>query len=200
VLAGDAPIVGAGGEQLFVRADRGDRTVLEDDDPIGAANRRRTVCDDEQRALVGHLVDRGAERALVARVKVRGRLVEQQQRRAGEQRARDRDALALTARHHVPVLADLGVQPLGQPPDELAEVGQLDRSLDRGVVGVGRGVGDVVAKRAVQHRRVLLDEADAGSTLVARERGDVAAGEQDAPAIGIVEALDERDDRRLAGA
>ena len=56
------------------------------------------VGDDDRRATVHHLGERGADLVLLARVDRRGRVVEDQDARVGEHRARDRDALPLTAR------------------------------------------------------------------------------------------------------
>ena len=54
--------------------------------------------------------------------------------------------------------------------------------------------------RAGEHGRVLLDVADLGAELVAVERADVDAAEPDDAGRRVVEALDEREDRALAGA
>ena len=55
---------------------------------------------------VHHLGERGADLVLLRRVDRRRRVVEDQDARVGEHRARDRDALALPARERVAVLAD----------------------------------------------------------------------------------------------
>jgi hypothetical protein len=135
-----------------VSSDRAHLTVVEDDDLVGTANRGEAVRDDEQRAFLGNLIDRAAEGQLVRGIQMRGRLVEQKELRPDEQRARDRDALALAAGEHVAVLSDLRVQSVGKPRHQLGEVGQLHRSLDLIRSGPRSAVGDVVAQRAVQNR------------------------------------------------
>ena len=65
------------------------------------------------------------DQRLALAVEARGRLVEDQDARIGEDRARDRDALALAARQLHAALADDRVVPLLELLDEL--VGVRDR-------------------------------------------------------------------------
>ena len=61
-------------------------------------------------------------------------------------------------------------------------------------------VEDVVADRAVQERGVLRDEADLAAERILRDLRDVLAVDQDAAALDVVEAKQQVDERRLAGA
>ena len=65
--------------------------------------------------------------ALALVVERAGRLVEDQDARVGDQRARDGDALALAARQARAALADDGVVALGQLEDEFVRAGELRR-------------------------------------------------------------------------
>ena len=76
---------------------------------------------DQHRAAGGRPGDGVAQRLLVDRVELRRRLVEQQQARPAQQRAGDRDALALAARERGAALADGGVEAVGEPRHELVE-------------------------------------------------------------------------------
>ena len=80
--------------------------VVEHDDLVGVDDGRQPVRDHDERAVLGDRVDRLAHQLLVAAVEARGRLVEQQHGRRREQRAGDREPLALAAGEHDAVFAD----------------------------------------------------------------------------------------------
>ena len=101
-------------EQLVVRALRRDATVLEDDDLVGQRDRREPVGDHERRAPGHHLAQRELDLLLGRGVDRRGRVVEDQDPRIGQDRARDRDPLALAAGQRQPALADERVVALRQ--------------------------------------------------------------------------------------
>ena len=73
-------------------------------------------------ALLDHL--------LGAHVDVRGRLVEDQDARLGEQRPGEGDQLALAGGELDAALADLGLDPVGQRGDELGRADRGGRRLD----------------------------------------------------------------------
>ena len=102
------------GDQLGVRAGLDDLAGLEDDDAVGALHGRQAVGDDERRAVAHRRLERRLHHALALGVERAGRLVEQQQRRVLQHRARDRDALALAARQAHAALAEEGLVALGQ--------------------------------------------------------------------------------------
>ena len=115
------------------------------------------------------LAQRRLDLLLGRRVDRRRRVVEDQDPRVGQERARDRDALALAAAERQPALADARLVALGQPLDEVvglcAPRGQLDLLRRR----VRPGVGDVLAHRRAEQERGVVDDAiaarsDAGST------------------------------------
>ena len=99
----------AGGQRLDLAAGAvGDDPALADQhDPVGVLVGLLEVVRREEHgaALLGVLADRGPERAPALDVHAGGRLVEEQQRRVGEQRHREPQPLLLTAR----ALADLAV-------------------------------------------------------------------------------------------
>ncbi|MNJ78216.1 hypothetical protein D3C77_759030 [compost metagenome] len=68
--------------------------------------------------------------ALGLGVQRRGGLIENQQRRVLQQRARDGQALPLTTREQHAVLSHFGVEALRQPVDELPSTGRFSRLLD----------------------------------------------------------------------
>ncbi len=79
-------------------------------------------------------------------------------------------------------------------------MGALSGAFNLGLRGLRRAIGDVVADRAVQQRRILGHHADMGAQAFLRHLGDVLAVDQDMPALEVVEAQEEIDDGRLAGA
>ena len=78
-----------------MRALLDDLAVLQHDDQVGVADRGEAVCDHERGAAGEERAQRALDLPLGADVDRRGRLVEDQDPRVGEQRARERDELAL---------------------------------------------------------------------------------------------------------
>ena len=72
-----------------------DAAGLEHDDAVGERDRRGAVGDHERRSPLHHGRERRADLVLLRRVHRRGRVVEDQHRGIGEDRARDREPLAL---------------------------------------------------------------------------------------------------------
>src|SRR5947208_11449738 len=87
-----------GDEQLLMRAVFDNLAAFEYQNLIGAPNRRQTVCDHERRPAAPQGPQAILNLGFALRVETRGRLVQHQDPRIGENRARDRDALPLAAR------------------------------------------------------------------------------------------------------
>ena len=116
----------ASGKQLRVAADLDHAAVVEHDDRVGVAYRREPVRDHERGAVAREALEGGAYGGLADGIQMRGGLVEDQHGRVLEERARDRDALALAARELRAPLADDRVEPIGQGPHQLVEHRALD--------------------------------------------------------------------------
>src|SRR5689334_8507430 len=86
------------------------------------AHGREAVRDHERRSSAGKAVERLRDLALAFGVERARRLVEQQDRPVGEDRARDGDSLALAAGELDPALAQVGVELLRQALDEFQRV------------------------------------------------------------------------------
>ena len=133
------------------------------------------------------------------RVDRRGRVVEQQDLRVGEQRAGERDPLALTARQREALLADDRVVAVGEPQDELVRLGRRaprPRSPRR-------------SRRAGRRRcwRVIVSEKRNESSnttpMLRRSESSVTSRTSTpsmviAPGVHVVEAGEQQRDRRLA--
>ena len=124
------PIASRAAEQLGVRALLDDTARLEHDDPVGERDRRGAVRDHERRATFHHRRERRADLVLLRRVDRGGRVVEDQHRRVGEDRARDREPLTLAAGERVAALAEHRVVAERQRRDELVRAAEASRGLD----------------------------------------------------------------------
>ena len=119
------------------------------------------------------------DQRLALAVEARRRLVEDQDPRVGQDRARDRHALALAARQLHAALADDRVVLLLEPVDEL--VGVRD-AADRPDLLEGRvraAVADVVADGAVEQEVVLQHDAELRAVVAQPDRREVAAVDED---------------------
>ena len=150
--------------------------------------------DQRQPELGLQVQDLPAQAPAQARVQVRHRLVQQQQGRAGGERAREGDALLLA-------LGEL----VGPPRRQRLDTEQLQRlaSTRYGSRGSGRGQaqaeGHVVQHRQVgKQARVLGHQAH--GPLRCRQRSDVDAVDLDMPAGGRLEPGHHAQQRGLAGA
>ena len=82
-------------QQLLVCARLDDAAFFEDDDLVGVDDGREPVRDDERRAAGHQFAQRPLDRDLALGVQRRGRLVQEQDGRVAQDRARDRDPLLL---------------------------------------------------------------------------------------------------------
>ena len=87
----------------------GDPALLHHDDKIGAAQRAEAMGHDKRRAARDGAVERFKDLVLRLAVDRRRRIVEQQNRRLQQHRARDGQPLPLPARKTRPALAENGV-------------------------------------------------------------------------------------------
>lgn len=86
----ETPVFAALGHELLVRAAFDDPAMVDDADHVGILDRAQSVRDDETRASDEHVLQRRLQCLLGAGVDVARRLVENEDARVGEQRARTR--------------------------------------------------------------------------------------------------------------
>ena len=110
------------------------------------------------------------DQRLALAVEARGRLVEDQDRRVGEDRARDRDALALAAGELDAALADHRVVALLELRDELVAVRDAADALDLRARRVRPREGDVLGDRAVEEEVVLQHDAEVRAVVAQADR------------------------------
>ena len=111
---------------------------------------------------------------------MRGRLVQEEHGRVGEQRAGEHQALALAAGELRPLLADERVEPVGERGDPVAEPRAAERSSELGVGRLGPREPEVLADRGVEQVRVLAGEGERGADVLLAVLAGVAAGDRDA--------------------
>ena len=111
-------------------ADLDDAAAIEHDDPIGLADGRQAVGDDQARPPDEQAIERRLDQRLVGGVERARRLVEDEDLRVLEQRARDREPLLLAARQAIAALADDGLVSVGQAGDEVVDLRRPRRLRD----------------------------------------------------------------------
>ena len=155
------------------------------------------VRDVEHRAAVaGEAAERHEELVRLLRGEHRGRLVHDEQARLLEQAAHDLDALALAYRQVRDQRGGRERQPVlhRHPRDALAERHEIEPP--------GQGERDVLGDgKRLEQREVLEDHADPEPPGRGRARdGDRLAAPPELPVGGLERAVDDLDERRLAGA
>ena len=128
--SGDCTIsayVGHVAHQLVVRAAADDHAVFEHEDVVGGRDRRDPLRHDHDRGVLGVRPERGAQPRVGREVEGRERVVEHVDVGPADQRAGDRQPLALPARHVGAALLDPRVEPAGHRPHEVARLRDLER-------------------------------------------------------------------------
>ena len=174
--------------------------VLEDDDQVGAADRREPVGDDERRPAGEEPAQRPLDAPLGADVDARGRLVEDEDARVGEQRPGEGDELALAEREPAAALGDLRLVAVLELEDEVVGADRAGRGGDFLVRRVGAAERDVLAHGAGEEEALLRDDAELPAEALLRDVAEVVAVDRDPALARVVEAREELRDRRLARA
>src|SRR3954470_10759033 len=200
LLVVEPRVQSAVGEQLIVTATLDDPALLDDDDQVGAQDRRQSVGNGDRRSSLHDALDRRLDEPLGNRVE-RGRgLVEDEYARVLEQDPRERDPLLLATRQLVPALADDRVVGLGEIGDAVVD-GRHARGLLELIVGRIRfGIAQVLANRSVKQERLLGHEADNLAERGKRDVTHVITVDLDGAIVDVVEPRQEIGRRRLARA
>ncbi len=161
---------------------------------------REPVRDDERGAAAGERFERLLHQALARRVERARRLVEQQDRPVGEQRARNREPLALSARERHAALAELGVERLRQALDEFERMRLLAGALHFFQARLRTPVADVFRHARGEDHRVLRHHGDQPAQRDRIHAAHVDAVDPHAARLRIVEPEEQREHGRLPGA
>ena len=114
-----------------MRSRLGESSFLDHEQPRRAPQGRQPVRDREDRAPRDQSFERLLDLPLRLRIDAARRLVENENARIVQDRARDRNALSLAARERVSPLADDGVVTLSQLADEVVCISRLGRRNHR---------------------------------------------------------------------
>ena len=177
-------------QQLLVRAGFDDLAAAHADDAVAVAHCGETVGDDDDGAAAHDRAHVALDDALALVVERRGRFVEDEDARIGDQRAGDGDALALAAGEIGAALLDDRVVALRQLGDELVGAGEPRRLHHQRARRGGIGQRDVLVDRAVEQHVLLQHDADLAAQPGRVELGDVDAVEHHLAGVRAVEALD----------
>ena len=145
-------------------------------------------------------LDRVADEGLARRIEMRGRLVEDDQARAGEERASQGDPLALAAAEPRPVLPDRCLVAAWQGVDEGVGARLAGGLAQRLVRCVRSREPDVVGDAAVEEVRPLRDPGDVRPPRREVDRCERDPADEDRTRVRLDEAEEEVGGGRLAGA
>src|SRR5581483_4067866 len=134
-------------KELLRRAGLDDAAAVEHDGAVRDLDGRETLRREQDRASRECRAEIRDEVALGLRVDRRHRVVEDDHARAGDERARERDALALPAREVDSALADQRVVAVRKVDCEVRDAGRLGCGDDLFPRCVGTRGGEVVAQR-----------------------------------------------------
>ena len=164
-----------------------------------AHDRREPVRDDDRRAVGEQRLQPHLHERLPRDVQRAGRLVQDQQRRVGQERARERHQLALPGRQPDAALVGLGVVPVGHPRDEVVHADRARGRLD--LLGRRSGLAerDVGTERAGEQVRLLRDHHDGPPQVDRVDLAHVEPVQADGALADVVEPGEQLGDRRLAG-
>ena len=186
--------------KLRMRAFLDHETVAHDDDLVGIDDGGKPVRDHHDGAAVHGMVEgllNGGFRFGVERGR---RLVQKQDGRAPHERAGDGEPLTLSARQGHAVLADRRIVALWLGENEVMRIGEPRGLVDLFVGRLRPAVADVVADRTFEQVGLLRDVSQPVAQRQLRDVGDVLPVDQDLADGRIVEARNEADDGRFAGA
>lgn len=180
-----------------------------DEDAVSVLDCGEPMRDGDGGAAGGSLVERVLDNTLRLGVEGGGSLVQEQDARVGDNGAGDGNTLLLTTRQKETALADHGVVGFGELRNEAVRI-RLDTGLldERELLlpalvlvdGTNETVRDVALDGGSEERRLLTDETNLRTKPLDIQLLEINTVETDNAGERVVEALDERDAGRLAGA
>ncbi|KAG1246977.1 hypothetical protein G6F65_020402 [Rhizopus arrhizus] len=165
-----------------------DAAVGQHDDLVRVRHGGQAVGDDQRAAALADFPQVRLDFAFGVGVQRAGGLVEQEDGRVLQDRARNGHALLFPARQLQAPFAHHGLVAVGHGHDQVMDVRQPCGSLDVGVGGAGPAVADVVVDGVVEQHRVLRHHADRRPQAGLGDIAHVLAVDDDRAAIGVVEA------------
>ena len=156
---------------------------------------------DHQRGAAAHqLGQRRLHQLLGLGVEGTGGLVQQQDRRVAQDRACDRDALALPAGQPRAALTEESVVPGRQLAQKLIGRSRSCRRFYLSIVSPGTPVADILARAGAEQHRVLRYEGDLPAQFFRIQTLDIVTIDRDPATLRIVKAQQQLKAGALAGA
>ena len=152
-------------QQLVVLADLLDLAALQHENRVRIHERRQPMRNHDHRPPLRDPADVFVDDRLAVRIERACRLVEDEDLRVEDQRARDRQALPLAARQIGRALVNIGLVAARQPVDEFLRAGKPRRAHDFVECRVRLGGGDVFADRAAEEKVLLQDHAETAAKV-----------------------------------
>src|SRR5665213_1318359 len=177
-----------------------DAACLDDQDLVRSANRRQTMGDDKRCAVLHEIAEAALDESLGLGIEGAGGLVEDEDAGVGENGARDGNALPLSSGELDAALADNGVVLVGEPLGELVDARDAAGLHEQGFAGMWTAEEDVLADGAVEEKRFLEDDAELSAKAAEADCAEVHSIDTNLSTDGSMEAAQEGDDGRLAGA
>jgi len=140
------------------------------------------------------------DHCLVLGIDRRQGLVEDQDRCVAQQRARNREPLPLPARQIDAALADDGLIPVRQMPDEFMRVGVARRLFQLGRGRIRLAEPQILLDRAMEQVGVLVHDGDQAAQRLGIECADVLPAHPHRPGLRIEQAQQQARDRGFPGA
>src|ERR1700730_15763727 len=128
------------------------------------------------------------------------RLVEQQDRRVGQNGAGDRTARALSARAAHSLLAEKGSEAAWQDTKELGRMRRLGGGADLRLCGARSAEADILPRIGSENRRILWHQSDALAHLGRIGSAQIDPVDPHGSVLWVVKPQQQLEHRRLAGA
>lgn len=187
------------GKQLLVGTPFNDAAVVHHQHLIGMLDGRQAVRDDQCGAFGHQALQRILHQSLGFVVQRGSGFVEDQDRGVTQDRAGDRQALALAAGQQRAVLADRGLQLLRHARDELPRIGCFGRRTDL-LLARFHAIGDVGRDGVIEQHDLLPDHRHLPTQVGQRIVIQRDAIEGDHTTAGLIEARHQPDQAGLATA
>ena len=153
---------------------------------------------DEARTSDHEVVECRLHDLLALRIECGGRLIENEDARILENRARYRNALPLSARDADAALADLRIIAVLQLHDEVVRVCRTCRLLDLRIRRIEPPIADILADGRGEQHRLLRYKPDLSAQGRKRHVADIVSIHGDRAAVHFVETRDKVCNRRFA--
>ena len=172
--------------------------VFQNQNLIGAAYCREPVCDDESRTPTSKRSQTILNQRFALAVETGGCFIKDQQLGIGENGARDRNALALSAGKLYSALADDRLVLLLEFFDKLFTVRNAAHRLNLIGCGVRIRESNVLGNGSVEQKVVLHDNSEVRTEVAQAQRAQVFAIDSDRSGQRMIKIHCETDERALA--